>query len=465
MAVSPLSGPGPVELHFRAGDVRMDRDFELEWTPEQGTAPQAAAFVDTRAEGTFVQLMLLPPRIEESVIRLGREFIIVLDSSGSMEGNSIVQAKQSVEVALDRLRDGDWFNIVDFDSGYRTLFSASAPATPANIEQARRFVQGLQADGGTEMLPALQFALTAPPVETSGESLLKQIVFITDGSVGNEQQLFALIRAELADARLFTVGIGSAPNSYFMREAAESGRGTYVHIQDTAQVTQRMDTLLRKLENAVMTDLAITWPTGVTAEYYPSTIPDLYLGEPLFVTARVAGNIPPRPEIRIAGAIAGRQWERSIEVDTTDTAGSSAGEPVSRSSLASYWARQKMEALLDAALSQGSNDEVARAQLRNAVLAVALPYQLMSPYTSFVAVENRISRPPQRSLNSGAVANSPPAGQVLAAQLAAMPGMQQVVYPATATAADLLIASAIVALVFALLLRWPRRRGDRYARR
>lgn len=463
LVTTPLPGPGPLQLQFRDGAVRMDRDFELQWTPDAGSAPQAAAFVDAREDGTYVQLMLLPPRIEDSVTRLGREFIIVLDTSGSMEGNSIVQAKQSVEIALRRLRDDDWFNIVEFNSGYQPLYPASVPATPANIEAARRFVQSLQAEGGTEMLPALRFALTAPPANRAGESQLKQIVFITDGSVGNEQQLFALIRTELRDARLFTVGIGSAPNSYFMREAAESGRGTYVHIQDSAQVTQRMNTLLHKLENAAMTDLSISWPTGMSVEHYPSVIPDLYLGEPLFVTARASGSIPARANIRIAGAIAGRNWERTLVVDMTDTGGSTAGQPVTRSSLASYWARQKVEGLLDAALSQGSQDEAARAQMRNAVLAVALPYQLLSPYTSFVAVENRISRPANVPSGSHAVGNTPPAGQTLAEQMANQL-TQQVVYPATATPADLLVASGVVALVFALLLRWPRRREEKHAR-
>src|SRR5690606_27067048 len=115
--------------------------------------------------------------IAEPVTRLGREVVIVLDSSGSMDGTSIVQAKQSVAVALDGLRDRDYFNIVDFDSSYRPLFPVAAPATPDNLDRARRFVQNLQADGGTEMLPALQFALMAPRAADNGAALLKQIVF------------------------------------------------------------------------------------------------------------------------------------------------------------------------------------------------------------------------------------------------------------------------------------------------
>src|SRR5690606_23208013 len=110
------AGSGPLQLRLRDGAVRMDRDFELEWTPAAVSAPQAATFVDQRADGTFLQLMLLPPRVIEPATRRGREIIVVLDSSGSMAGTSMAQAQQSVAMALGRLRDDDWFNIIDFDS-------------------------------------------------------------------------------------------------------------------------------------------------------------------------------------------------------------------------------------------------------------------------------------------------------------------------------------------------------------
>ncbi len=452
-------GPGRVEMRLRAGRTRMDRDFELEWAPETGLAPQAAVFVDPRAEGTFMQIMLLPPRIEEPVTRLGREVIIVLDSSGSMGGTSMEQAKQSVELALTGMRAGDYFNIVDFDSTFRTLFPHSEPVTPDTIERARRFVQALQADGGTEMFDALKFALTEPPAVANGQDLLQQVVFITDGAVGNEDAMFALIDATLGNARLFTIGIGSAPNSYFMRKAAETGRGTYTYINDTNRVAEAMTTLLRKLENAVMADLSVEWPAGVAAESYPASIPDLYLGEPLFVTARLDSNAGARQNILVSGTIAGQPWQRQLTVDT-NTAGGTAGQPVSASSLASYWSRQKIDGLLNTAFTGNGNDAAFKERLRQQVLDVALPYQLLSPYTSFVAVENRISRPAQNALASTALGNEPPAGQLLAARMAA----QQVQYPATATAAGAWLLAGSLALLCAALSLLTLRREKEYAR-
>ncbi len=452
-------GPGRISMSLRAGRTRMDRDFELEWAPETGAAPQAAVFIDPRDEGTFMQIMLLPPRIEEPVTPLGREVIIVLDSSGSMGGESMVQAKQSVELALTGMRACDWFNIIDFDSSFQPLFPASQPVTPDTIARARLFVQALQADGGTEMFGALRFALTEPPAVADGQDLLQQIVFITDGAVGNEDALFALIDATLDDARLFTVGIGSAPNSYFMRKAAETGRGTYTYINDTRRVAESMSALMRKLENAVMADLSVEWPAGVDAEYYPASIPDLYLGEPLFVTARLDGNISARQNILVSGTIAGQPWQRQLTVDMANASGGTAGQPVSASSLASYWARQKIDGLLNTAFTGSGNDAAFKERLRQQVLDVALPYQLLSPYTSFVAVENRISRPAQRALASTAIGNTPPNGQLFAAQMAA----QQVQYPATATAAGAWLLGGSLALLCAALSLLSLRREKEFA--
>ena len=121
---------------------------------------------------------------------------------------------------------------------------------------------------------------------------IKQVVFITDGAVGNEAALFSQIKNELGDARLFTVGIGSAPNSYFMTRAAQFGRGSYVFVSNTADIKQQMDSLLYKLESPVLSDLSLTLPAGYaqSAEIYPSKIPDLYAGVPLLLNVKLPHN-------------------------------------------------------------------------------------------------------------------------------------------------------------------------------
>ena len=118
-------------------------------------------------------------------------------------------------------------------------------------------------------------------------SHLRQIIFLTDGQVGNEDELFETIRTQLGASRLFTIGIGSAPNSHFMRKAAEFGRGTFTHIGSTSEVKAQMDAIFRKLERPALTDLRIEGVDG-QVEMFPARIPDLYEGEPVVAVLKGA---------------------------------------------------------------------------------------------------------------------------------------------------------------------------------
>ena len=130
---------------------------------------------------------------------------------------------------------------------------------------AHLFVDSLEADGGTEMLPALRLALDTPPVRGA----VRQVVFITDGAVADEDRLFATIQERLGATRLFTVGIGSAPNGHFMRRAAELGRGSFTYIGRVEEVGPRMEELFTKIDSPVLTDLEVEW-SDPGAETWPA---------------------------------------------------------------------------------------------------------------------------------------------------------------------------------------------------
>ena len=275
------------------------------------------------------------------------------------------------------------------------------PATPHHVQQAQEFVRHLRASGGTEMLPALQAALDPvhEPDAFVEQPPLRQVIFITDGAVGNETALFSELASRLGNNRLFTVGIGSAPNSWFMRKAGEFGRGSHTHIGNINEVEQKMDALFRQLAHPAAIDLAVAWPAP--AEVWPERLPDLYLGQPLLVAAGF-GAAAPAGEVVVSGRIDGQAWSRRLQL-------AGAGDPASQpqhEGVATLWARKKITALLDQ-LVAGSDE----AAVREAVLRVALGHQLLSPYTSFVAVEEQISRPAEAESGSSAVANTRPRGQ------------------------------------------------------
>ncbi len=368
------------------GPTPANRDFELTWTPDVGAAPGAAVFAEHRDGKTYALMMVLPPTAAVDAPRLPREAVFIIDTSGSMEGTSITQAKRALQMALDRLQPGDRFNVIEFNSVTKALFGAPMPVDPATLSRARTFVAALRARGGTEMKPALEAALT----RDSAQGFVRQVVFLTDGAVGNEGELVHLIRERLDDRRLFTIGIGSAPNSYFLTKAAQFGRGTFTYIADVREVAQKMEGLFRKLESPVLTDLSIAWPGK--AEAWPKQVPDLYAGEPVVVVAEIdtlAGDVT------ISGKRGGNAWSASLPL------AAGASEP----GIGVLWARAKIEALTDA-LKGGE----AETEIRKAVVDIALTHHLVSKYTSLVAVDVTPTAPPGTASVPNALPTNLPEG-------------------------------------------------------
>ncbi len=243
--------------------VPADRDFELTWTAK-GTAPQVGLFTETINGKDYMLATVTPPSVPSSTPALPREAIFVIDNSGSMDGPSMVQAKAALLMGLGKLKATDRFNVIRFDDTMDMLFPTAVPADQLNLDVAIRFVSALQANGGTEMLAPLKASLIDDLA--SAKTHLRQVVFITDGAIGNEQEMFATLSNQRGRSRVFMVGIGSAPNSYLMTRAAELGRGTFTFIGDASQVTSRMDELFNKIGQPVVTGLSATlrWSNTLT---------------------------------------------------------------------------------------------------------------------------------------------------------------------------------------------------------
>ena len=383
----PLSG-GRWEIELQQGSVPADRDFELAWTPVPGTAPTTAVLTEQKADELFALLMVLPPVMPVSRDRLPREVVFVLDHSGSMAGASIEQAKAALKLALGRLQPTDSFNVIRFNHRTDGVFARSEPASRPRLAEAERYVDAIRADGGTEMLPALLRALDG------GEHAdrLRQVIFLTDGAVGNEERLFQAIRERLGDSRLFTIGIGSAPNSHFMREAARLGRGTFTYIGNPTEVQQKMTALFHKLESPVLADVRLELPGAAEFEILPGLIPDLYVGEPIVVAVRARG-LPSEAVVR--GRFGTTPWESRVSLHQ---AGPGAG-------LSVHWARAKIAALLDRQRAAAPDDDV-----RLAVIDMALRHHLVSAHTSLVAVDVTPVRPGDAGLTTHALATNLPHG-------------------------------------------------------
>ncbi|MFP6750146.1 MAG: marine proteobacterial sortase target protein [Pirellulaceae bacterium] len=358
--------------------VPADRDFLLEWRPQVGSAPDAALFSDTVDGQTYALIMVMPPDATVGELKpLPKEVIYVIDTSGSMNGESIHQAKAALELALTRLSPDDYFQIINFHSQTHKLFESPLPATPQNIQTAVSSVRNLVAGGGTEMLPALSAALG----NRTHSNRVRQVIFITDGSVGNELTLLGYIRNYIGQSRLFTIGIGSAPNGFFMRKVAEMGRGTFTYIGKTSEVKLKMNELFRKLESPVLTKIKVDWKSrGV--EYYPEPIPDLYAGEPILIAAKLSklgGNV------EISGWRGKKPWAVDFKLE-----GGRSHSGVDR-----LYARKKIEKLTSSRLGGASKESV-----RKKIVRLGLAHHLVTKHTSLVAVEQVASRPKDQQLKT-----------------------------------------------------------------
>ncbi|OAI46625.1 hypothetical protein AYO43_05915 [Nitrospira sp. SCGC AG-212-E16] len=367
---------GGYQISLKKDAVPADRDFQLTWSPAATKEPTATVFTEQRNGETFAMLMLVPPTQQnDAAPRMPRDLTFVIDTSGSMAGPSIEQAKASLTAALTRLTTQDRFNVIQFNNTVRSLFSSPQPVTTAAMRKAIRYVEGLSADGGTDMLPALRQALKSSQDITR----LQQIILITDGQVGNEDELFELLHHRLGSRRVFTIGIGSTPNSHLMRKTAEFGRGTFTYVGNVSEVKDTLDALFKKLEHPVLSDIRLDRAGWTALEHYPSRIADLYEGEPIVLAAK-ATSVP--EQALLQGHMGTQAWSLPVSMKQATTWGG----------LSVYWARQKISALMDEAFT-GTDDET----IRKGVLDVALAHHLVSKYTSLVAVDVTPARPTGKS--------------------------------------------------------------------
>jgi len=426
-----------VKVQPQVGDIVMNRDFVLRWQPLAGQEPGAAVFHQRWEGEDYLLAMVVPGRAGK--IRLPRELTFVIDTSGSMAGESIRQAREALHMGLGTLAPGDQFNVIQFNSQPHALFMQPEMATANNLARARQYVSRLKADGGTEMAPALAMALQSHG-KASGElpdeasPRVRQVVFMTDGAVGNESALFSQIRRQLGDQRLFTVAIGSAPNRHFMREAARWGRGSYTAVQDTADISGPLARLFAAMEAPVLTDIEVRWPGQVASaleDSFPLRPGDLFQGEPLLQVVR---GVPPAGELSVSGRLpGGATWQRSLDLQ----------QAASGTGLNRYWAREKIDSLLDEARVEGQEPDKAK------ITKLAVEHSLMSPYTSFVAVDTTPVRASDSALLKDNLPTLLPAGS--------QPGMTR--YPQTATSAPLFIALGLLGLMLSAAIVMLQRRA------
>jgi len=376
-----------------------NRDFVMKIQVKAEGDKPLATLLQSKSKGQYYNLIhVYPPRLTAANAALPKDILFLVDTSGSMSGESILQAKKSLHACLDMLGAQDSFNIVRFSSDFSSFSPQSRAADAANLSAAHLFVGSLEANGGTEMQPALRYALQTPAVPGK----MRIIVFLTDGDVGNEKSLIGLLQQSLGSTRLFSFGIGSAPNEYLLRKLGELGRGTSQFIHSGAEIDSTMTQFFATLNTPILTEVRIHWLDAQGREIsglpsYPKILPDLFADRPLQVVARSAKKL--EGKMIVEGLLQGKPAQFQYELSTADK---------SREGIQTLWGRAEIDELLyDYNFPQGSSSVDA---LQKQIIEKALEYQLITPFTSRVAVEQKISRKPDGEIVSVGVPTLLPEG-------------------------------------------------------
>ncbi|WP_395335933.1 marine proteobacterial sortase target protein [Novosphingobium sp. BL-8H] len=384
---------GPLDnrtINLADASVPADRDFVLDWRSASAD-PTLGLFAQHTDKGDYVMASVTPPADLSNLPTPPREMVFVIDNSGSMGGDSMDEAKASLIHALGTLRPQDHFNVIRFDDTMTRLFEHSVAATPDQVALARRFAGSLEAQGGTEMLPALKAALEDAGSGGSPDAL-RQIVFLTDGEISNEREMMAAIGADGGRSHVFMVGIGSAPNDYLMERMSTIGGGVYTHVGAPAEVAAKMMPLLDVLSHPAVRDLSVRVEGG-SLDLTPSRLPDVYAGRPLVLvgrTAHLAGTLT------VSGTIGGKHWKRRVDLASA----------LPSPAIEKLWAHRRISDVeADRALGK-LEDDAADAEVER----IGMENGIVTSRTSLVAVDETPSRPAGARLTKEELPINLPAG-------------------------------------------------------
>ncbi len=364
--VTSDAAPGVITVSLADEAVIPNRDFVLDFKVAGDTLrSNLLTWQDPDSGQGYFSMMLYPPATVDDLERVPMEMVFVIDCSGSMRGKPMRQAKSAILRALDQLRPGDTFQVIRFSSNASQLGEAPLPATRENLALARDYVRGLSDGGGTMMVEGVKAALAFP----HDPERLRVVTFLTDGYIGNEEDVIRAVHDNVGAARVFSFGVGNSVNRYLMERMAKTGRGAvaYLGLEDSG--SEIMDAFFDRVSRPALSDLSIEWGGMAVSSVYPSTLPDLFVGRPVFVTGTFDGKPGP---VLVSGLAGGRTEQFVVD-------GHRPGQP----NLAKLWARLRIGDYMDRRAWQPDPHN----QLGNAIRETALEYQLMSDYTAFVAVD------------------------------------------------------------------------------
>ena len=365
-------GRSRASVRIKEADAIPNKDFILEYYVA-GKRPEVALLTHRSDAGGFFMLMLQPQAEFKAEEITPKEMVFVVDCSGSMSGEPIAKAKEAMRRLIRGMNPGDSFQIIRFSVSASQFSPLPIPNTPENVRRGLSYINGMRGQGGTEMIEGIKAALDFPP----DPQRLRIVFFMTDGYIGNEAHILSAIEDKLGDARLFSFGVGSSVNRYLLDRMAEVGRGTVQYVRPDEDTEKAVNKFYERISTPYLTDIEVDWKGLEVADLYPGRIPDLFSAQPVIILGRYSE--PGRDTIELKGKVAGKSSVTRIKAALPQ-------QEEENAVLGTLWARARIRDLM----SQMYHGE--KPELVEKVTDLALEFRLMSRYTSFVAVEEKIVR-------------------------------------------------------------------------
>ncbi len=367
-----------------------NKDFVLRYTTA-GPKLETALLAHRSGDTGYFLLMMQPPTdvpVDEAV---PKELVFVLDCSGSMFGQPMETSKAVMKKFVAGMNPRDTFQVIRFSESASALAMRPLPNTAENRARGLRYIDGLQGSGGTMMIEGIKAALSIP----RDPERQRMVFFLTDGYIGNDDEILAEVRERVQDTRIYSLGVGSSPNRYLVDGMAHEGHGLSQYVRLDEDPAPIVDRFYRRLNVPVLTSIETDWGGLEVLDPLPGTVPDLFDQQPVFLVGRY--KVPGHGTVRLRGR-RGTGWVE-VPVDVTLPA-----EEKDNGALSLLWARRKIAELMRLQV-RGEISEI-----RSEVLALALEHHLMSKYTSFVAVERELKEGVDLPLDTVLIPSEMPQG-------------------------------------------------------
>ncbi len=326
--------------------------------------------------GGHFMLMLEPDAVVDPGDIAPKELFFVVDNSGSMSGQPMEVAKETVRQFVAGMNPGDSFQIMRFSETASSMSRTPLENTPRNIQRGIEYINGMSGMGGTMMIEGVRACVGYP----EDPERMRYIIFLTDGYIGNETEILSELRTTLGEnMRLFSIGVGSSVNRYLIEGLAEEGRGYPVYVGLGQDPKTAVQDIYNKINNPYLVNIEIDWGSLDVTDVYPREVRDLYDGEPLVVTGRY--DRPGSDRITITGTIGGRPWRQTMDVNLVARGGTEAADRL--------WARSSIHHLNRLILEAPYSGKPADGLVER-IIGTSLDYSVLSEHTAFVAVDTYV---------------------------------------------------------------------------